>query len=128
MRPRFEIWLASVALLSSASPVEHHSSAAEDDARKPVTLKGAVTWVEWTSSHARCCVDVKDEHGIVANWNLELASPNILASQGWTRHSLKPGDIITVEGSMAKDGAKTANAQTVVLPDGRKVFSTWQQA
>ena len=66
---------------------------------------------------------MKDESGTVTSWNLELASPNVLARQGWTRNSLKPGDVITVEGSMAKDGAKMANAKTVVLADGRKVFA-----
>jgi hypothetical protein len=124
MRARLGAWLTGIALVASAAPlVAHHSFAAEYDATKPVTLKGTVTRVEWTNPHARFYVDVKDESGAVTNWNLELASPNVLSRQGWTRNSLKFGDVITVEGSMAKDGAKMANAKNVILADGRKVFA-----
>lgn len=108
----------------SAAPVfAHHSFAAEYDASKPVELHGVVTKVEWTNPHARFYVDVKDADGKVTNWNLELASPNVLTRNGWTRHSLKEGDVITVQGSKAKDGANLANARTVTFADGRKVFA-----
>jgi outer membrane usher protein FimD/PapC len=73
--------------------------------------------------HARFYIDVKDESGNVTNWNLELASPNGLMRQGWTRHSLNVGDLVTVTGSQAKDASKMANARTVTLADGRKVFA-----
>jgi DNA/RNA endonuclease YhcR with UshA esterase domain len=113
----------ALVMVSSAPLVAHHSFAAEYDANKPVTLKGAVTRVEWTNPHARFYVDVKDESGAVANWNLELASPNVLVRNGWTRNTLKIGEVVTVEGSMAKDGTKMANARTVTLSDGRRVFA-----
>jgi hypothetical protein len=125
MRSKFAILAACGAgLLLSALPVfAHHSFAAEYDSAKPVELKGTVTKVEWTNPHARFYVDVKDDKGNVTNWNLELASPNVLTRNGWTRHSLKEGDVITVQGSRAKDGANLANARTVILADGRKVFA-----
>ena len=103
--------------------VAHHSFAAEYDANKPITLKGTVSKVEWMNPHARFYVDVKDEKGTVTNWNLELASPNVLVRNGWTRHALKVGDEVTVEGSLAKDGSKMANARVVRLADGRRVFA-----
>jgi hypothetical protein len=101
----------------------HHSFAAEYDEKKPVTLKGVVTKVEWTNPHARFYVDVKDERGAIVNWNLELASPNVLIRNGWTRKSLQPGDQVVVSGSQAKDGTNMANARVVTLSDGRKVFA-----
>src|SRR5215207_145174 len=82
----------------------HHSFAAEYDANKPVTLKGTVTKVEWMNPHARFYVDVRDDKGQVKTWNLELASPNVLNRNGWTRKSLSIGDEVTVQGSLAKDG------------------------
>jgi hypothetical protein len=116
--------IAGAGLLMSALPAfAHHSFAAEYDATKPVELKGVVTKVEWTNPHARFYVDVKDANGNVTNWNLELASPNVLTRNGWTRHSLKEGDLITVQGSKAKDGANLANARTVTLASGKKVFA-----
>jgi len=101
----------------------HHSFAAEYDSNKPVTLKGTVTKMEWMNPHARFYVDVKDDSGKMANWELELGSPNGLMRRGWTRNSLKPGDAVIVEGYLAKDGSKLANARQITLADGRKVFA-----
>jgi Family of unknown function (DUF6152) len=100
----------------------HHSFAAEYDSTKPVSLTGTVTKVEWMNPHARFYVDVKDGDK-VTNWEFELGSPNGLMRQGWTRNSLKQGDEISVDGYLAKDGSKLANARQVKLADGRKVFA-----
>src|SRR5262245_55786426 len=90
----------TVLALRGGAVAAHHSFAAEYDANKPITLKGTVSKVEWMNPHARFYVDVKDEKGVVTNWNLELASPNVLVRNGWTRHALKVGDEVTVEGSL----------------------------
>src|SRR5580704_4246568 len=124
MRAKLGILVAAAGLLMSALPVSaHHSFAAEYDASKPIELKGRVTKVEWTNPHARFYIDVKDDKGKVTTWNFELASPNVLSRNGWTRHSLQEGDEITVQGSMAKDGSNLANARTVTLASGKKVFA-----
>lgn len=124
MKAGFAIFLALVGICASVvSMAAHHSFAAEYDGNKPVTLKGTVTKVEWMNPHARFYVDVKDEQGRVVNWNLELASPNVLVRNGWTRKSLSVGDEVTVEGSLARDGSKMANARVVKLADGRQVFA-----
>ena len=111
-------------LVAAAVPMlAHHSFAAEYDAAKPVTLKGTVTKVEWMNPHARFYIDVKDDAGTVTNWEFELGSPNGLMRAGWTRNSLKQGDVVSVSGSLAKDGSHLANARNVTLGDGRKVFA-----
>ena len=118
------VLMGGVGLLLAAMPaLAHHSFAAEYDAAKPVTLKGTVTKVEWMNPHARFYIDVKDDAGTVTNWEFELGSPNGLMRAGWTRNSLKQGDSVSVNGSLAKDGSHLANARTVTLADGRKVFA-----
>jgi uncharacterized protein DUF6152 len=123
MRYRIGVFAAVAVLLATGPTMAHHSFAAEYDANKPVTLKGTVTKVEWTNPHARFYVDVKDERGQITNWNLELASPNVLVRNGWTRKSLNVGDEVSVQGSAAKDGSKMANARVVTLADGKRVFA-----
>ena len=123
MRARVSGFLAGLGLL--VLPLfAHHSFEAEYDSNKPVTLKGTVTKVEWTNPHARFYIDVKDESGNTTNWNLELGSPNGLMRRGWTRNSLKVGDVVSVVGSQAKDASKMANARAVTLADGKKVFAS----
>jgi hypothetical protein len=124
MQIRSVVLLTGIAVAFAAAPVfAHHSFAAEYDSAKPISLKGEVTKLEWMNPHARFYVDVKDDSGKVTNWELELGSPNGLMRRGWTRNSLKPGDTITVDGYLAKDGAHLANARTVSLADGRKIFA-----
>ena len=116
--------LAASLVLGAVAPVAaHHSFAAQYDASKPVTLKGTVTKVEWTNPHARFYIDVKDADGKLVNWNLEIASPNYLKRAGWSSTSLKQGDEVTVEGSLARSGANMANASTVTFADGTRVFA-----
>ena len=65
----------------------HHSFSAEFDANKPLKVTGTVTKLEWQNPHAWFYVDVKDDQGKVTNWGFELASPNVLLRNGWTRSS-----------------------------------------
>ena len=101
----------------------HHSFAAEFDSAKPVELKGSVTRVDWVNPHAWIYLDVKDDSGKVTSWACELGSPNLLMRNGWRRESLKAGDIVIVSGSRAKDGSNLANAKTVRMADGKRVFN-----
>jgi hypothetical protein len=116
--------VGALAIAAFAMPVvAHHSFAAQYDANKPVTLKGTVTKVEWTNPHARFYINVPDADGKVVNWNLELASPNYLKRAGWSSTSLREGDAVIVEGSLARSGANMANASAVTFPDGTRVFA-----
>ena len=100
----------------------HHSFAAQYDRSKPVTLKGTVTKVEWANPHIYFYLDVKTEDGKVENWAVEGGAPNSLYRNGWRKDSLQAGNVVTVDGWLAKDGSKLANMRAVVLADGRQVL------
>jgi len=121
-RPLGLCW--GLALSFAALPaLAHHSFSAEYDRNKPIMLTGTVTKLEWTNPHARIYMDVKDDKGVVTNWNFEMGGPLQLKRLGWQRDSVKVGDELKIDGYIAKDGSKRANARNVVFADGRKIFA-----
>ena len=115
--------VAAVLFVAAIPVLAHHSFAAEFDSSKTIILKGAVTKLEWANPHIWVYLDAKDDQGNEAHWQCEGGPPNTLTRNGWSKDSLKPGDQITIDAYLAKDGSKTCNARTVKFPDGRSVFA-----
>jgi Family of unknown function (DUF6152) len=122
---RYSMFALVVILTAAvAAPLmAHHSFAAEYDSKQPVTLTGAVTKIEWMNPHVYFYLDVKDEQtGRVANWAFEMGAPAVIQRNGWTRNSMKIGDIVIVEGTRAKSGANHGNARSVTMAStGKKL-------
>jgi len=115
---------ALTGLVLCAAPIPaNHSFSAEFDSTKVVTLTGTVTKVEWANPHARFYIDAKNDKGVMMNWDFELASPNGLMRNGWRRDSLKIGDTVTVNGTLAKNAPNVGNARTVTLANGKRLFA-----
>ena len=123
MRTRLALVAGSLLVLAAAPAVAHHSFAAEYDRNKQVNLTGTVTKVDWMNPHMYFYIDVKEANGNVTSWGLENGNLSGLMRRGWRKDSLKIGDVVTVEGFLAKDGTHIANARSVKLSDGRKMFS-----
>ena len=117
--------LVATSLVAARPLTAHHSFAAQYDRTKPITLTGAVARLEWTNPHIYFYIDVADPAGPV-RWAIEGGAPTTLYRAGWRRDSLKVGDVVTVEGFLARDGSKLANMRTALLPDGRSVFGGQQ--
>jgi hypothetical protein len=115
--------IAALLLLAAMPVLGHHSFAAEFDTKKPITLKGVVTKVEWMNPHAWFYIDVTDDQGKIEHWQCETGAPIELLRRGWRKNNLKVGDQVTVEAFRARDATNTVSARVVTLPDGRKVFS-----
>jgi hypothetical protein len=117
----FNIFLAG-AVLAAFPAAGHHSFAAEYDSSAPITVKGTVTKVEWTNPHSYVYVDVRDVNGNVVNWAVEGYPPNTLRRTGFTRDLMKQGDIVTINGWKARDGANRMAARDVTFANGNKMY------
>ena len=145
--------IATIGIAASLPLAAHHSFTAEFDGTREVRATGAVTELDWQNPHAwihltvteicertgrgrggpppapgaepppepewNCRTPGADE----GEWAFELGSPNGLMRQGWTRNSLKAGDVVTINGTRARDGSTNSNARNVTTSDGRRMFA-----
>ena len=123
MKWRVAALLATFCLFLVPGSMSAHHSTAMYDTQHPITISGTVTKFDWTNPHAFVFVDVKDEKGNVAHWEVEMMSLNHLRSYGWTSKTVKPGDTISCTGSPAKSGAPSMIANRMKLGDGREIQS-----
>lgn len=117
--------LAFIVVGGAVSPTAraHHSFAAMYDAAKPIRLVGVLSKVEWTNPHAHFYLDVKGRDGKVTTWICEGAGPGALSRRGFNKTDVKIGDVLTVDGYLARSGARIIDAQRVTLSGGRVVGS-----
>lgn len=141
--------LAAAALVASLPLAAHHSFTAEFDGSKQIKATGSVTKLDWQNPHGWIHLTVTelcertappgapqpdaqeqpwecrkpDSKEGAADWAFEIGSPNGLMRQGWTRNSLKAGDVVTVLGSRARDGSTNSNARSVTTADGKRMFA-----
>jgi hypothetical protein len=108
--------IAAVLLISNPAVAHHGSAGYESD--KITTIKGTVTQFEWTNPHGQIHFDVTDEKGNVEHWISECGPPLRLLDVGWTKSTLKPGDMVTFYLRVAKNGAARAILQKLTLADG----------
>jgi len=119
------LFLLIVTTLFCVSASGHHSFPAQYDINQSVTLNGVVTEVQWTNPHIFIMMNVENEDsGDTEEWTLELGGPNTLLRLGWKRNDLKPGDVIEVDGSLARNGSPLVNAESIIMEaTGRRMLA-----
>ena len=118
---KLTILFAVLALAAAVPLAAHHSFAAEFDGSKAVRLEGKLTKIEWTNPHSYFYLDVTEKNGAVINCSCEAGAPGALSRRGFKRGDIKLGDMLIVDGYLAKDGSHLIDARRVTLPDGRIV-------
>ena len=119
------VFLAAAGLLlAGASLAAHHEILAKFDDTKPLTLRGAVTRVDWRNPHVHVFINVSTRDDRAVSWAIELESPIDLQQSGWSSDSLRPGDAVTVDGIAARDGTRQLWRRSMVLTaTGRDVLT-----
>jgi hypothetical protein len=121
------MWLGAWILVLGFPAFAHHSISVDYDSTKSVTLTGSVTTIEWQNPHAFLHIDAKNPPNNEArNWAIELGSLSSLTRMGWTRNSVKVGEVVSVQGIRATGDRLMVNARTVtVIRTGQKLV-TWE--
>lgn len=117
---KFAFFLAlTCAVLLVSAPLSAHHGEANYDTDKVASVKGTVTDFQFINPHTLISLDVKNDKGEIEKWSCEARSPGMLVRVGgWDKTTLKPGDVITVYGSRAKNGTPVMRLQKIMLADG----------
>ena len=113
---------AMVTLALISGPVSlsaHHSWPVNMD--KLVTVKGTVMQFEWANPHPMITLEVKADDGKVEKWLIGGPAINRMEANGWTKDTVKPGDVLTGTGYQFSDGQKIIRLDRVVFADGKEM-------
>ena len=99
------VLIVSAAVLAAGGTAMAHHSFAMFDQGSPIEIAGTVVEFRYTSPHSFILVDVKGKDGANTVWNLEGPSPSILARDGMSAKSLKPGDELVLTIDPLRSGA-----------------------
>jgi len=112
--------VVTLALISGAVPLSAHHTWPVSRAQL-VTVKGTVTQFTWGNPHPMIALNVRTDDGKTEEWSVGGPATSRMEANGWTRTTVKPGDVITGIGYQFSDGQKTIRLEHVVLPDGKKL-------
>jgi hypothetical protein len=89
---------------------------------REVTVKGTVTGYTWANPHVMIGLDVRDDSGRIAKWDVGGPSLARMAGNGWNKDTLKMGEVITATGYRFADGSNILRLQNIVMADGKEMF------
>jgi hypothetical protein len=86
-----------------------------------VTVKGTVTEFMWANPHPMITLEVKATNGTIEKWLVGGPAVNRMEANGWTKSTVKPGDMFTGIGYQFADGQKIVRLEKAVLANGKEI-------
>jgi hypothetical protein len=113
--------LAAISAIAVGAPAWAHHAAVMYERDKTLSVQGTVKEFAFMNPHSWIYVVVRDANGQTREWALESSSTASLNRRGWTRDSIKPGDVISATFRPMRDGSPGGELESLTLADGRKL-------
>lgn len=117
------VMASALALFAPCAAFAHHSFAVFFRSDEIVEVKGKVTSFRFQNPHGTIALEVPIQGGGVREWRVETNAPVVLMRRGWSRTSLKAGDIVTIDGWPARDGKPYLRLRQAFDADGKRIGS-----
>ena len=112
--------LVVLALVSATTPLSAHHSWPVNTSRL-VTVKGTVMEIAWENPHPMISLEVRTDDGKLEKWMVGGPAISRMQANGWSKTTVRPGDVITGIGYQFSNGQKVVRLERVVLADGREL-------
>ena len=109
-----------LALVFAAAPLSAHHSWPVSFERL-VTVKGTIVEFTWANPHPMMTLEVQTNDGRMEKWVIGGPAINRMEANGWTKDTIKPGDVVTGTGYQFSDGQKIVRLERLVLADGKEM-------
>ena len=110
----------ALAIVSGAVALSAHHSWPVSMSRL-VTVEGTVKEFAWENPHPMITLEVRTDEDKTEKWVVGGPAINRMEANGWTKTTVKPGDVLTGIGYQFADGQKIIRLERVVMPDGKEL-------
>lgn len=121
------------AMIGLAQLVEAHHSFAASFINKEIVREGIVDRYVFRNPHVIVYMTVRDADGEETRWMVEGPSATALRKAGWSKQTLKPGDLLRITGNAGRNNKPMMSMENLEILDpktrvvlanpGRKTFA-----
>ena len=110
-----------LALIAASMPLSAHHAWPVNE-RQVVTVKGTVVDFQWGNPHPMITLAVETANGTTEKWQVGGPALNRMEANGWTKTTVKAGDLITGIGHQYTNGEKIIKLERVILSNGKELL------
>jgi hypothetical protein len=113
--------LAGAALFAGAAQAHHSFAVFFSSDHDVMTITGPVKEFHFTNPHGVIEIIVPGKGKPDQDWKVETNSPSIMVRRGWSKDTIKPGEVITIHGWQARDGSNYMRLRDAARADGSPI-------